>query len=52
MELTPRSRDADMIFQNMAGDEFKGFSWADTNFLWNPEAPEEFESAITSDTKL
>ena len=44
-----------MIFQNMAGDEFKGFSWADTSFLSQLECKdeaEELQSAITCDTKL
>ena len=54
VELTPRSRDADMIFQNMTGDEFKGFSWADASFLSELECneAEELLSAITCDTKL
>ena len=33
VELTPRTADVEMIIRDMRGDEFKGFSWTNSDFL-------------------
>ena len=44
VDLTPRTKDADRIFNFMDGNEFAGFSWASQHFLsefeYNSEAQE------------